>query len=265
MFPSPSCDSAAKATLDRLLERSRRHSGIQLPPSFVRGTAVEPAPLARMLQGGRGADVRIKLYVTTVLLAGNMNKHPQHGSNVIHDVAAPSWARALALEKPATDGARQVAAAQTWLHKAHLLKVSRRPGREPIVQLRSADGSGRKWRRPTTPYVSVPIGLWSGHWIWALTAKELAVLIALLDLQGGRGSPESPEPQWMTIDDVERYGFSDDTWRLASKALARKSLITTGWLAGAHRDFETRRRRKTYWVNVSRLEDDALEMLSKSE
>lgn len=259
MFPPERCDAAARASMKRLVERSKRHSGLQLPKAFLRGSAVEAAPLARMLSGGRGADIRIKLYLSTVLLAGSSHHHPVHGANVVDDVAGASWARALALPEPNGAGARQVAAAQAWLHDKKLLRVTRRPGREPLVRLRSADGKDRPWRRPTEPYLTVPIGLWSGHWLWFLSAKELAVLLALLDLQGGHGDVDTPEPQWMTEEDHERYGFSPETWRLGSKALKQKGLLETDFRYGLSRDFETPRRRKTFWVRLERLQTNALE------
>lgn len=264
MFPPERCDDAARLTLSRLVARSRRQTGLQLPTSFLRGTGGDSAPLAKMLSAGKGGDVRIKLYLSTVLLAGSVNKHPVHGANVVHDVAGASWARALALQDPSGRGARHVAAAQSWLHNAKLLRVKRRPGREPLVRLRSADGQGRRWQRPTAPYLTVPIELWEQHWIWFLDAKDLAVLLALLDLQGESGLPSKPEvePRWMATEDYERYGFSPDTWRLAAKSLANKGIVLTDFQDRLSRDFETPRRRKTYWVNRERLDADALEALN---
>lgn len=251
-------DSAAQAALRRLVDRSRRHSGLQLPPSFVRGTAKKPSPLSRIIQGGRGGEVRLKLYLSTALLAGSSKSHPVHGANAIFNVSSPAWARALALPEPETKGARRIAEAQTWLRAAGLLHVERRAGAEPVVRLRSADGEGRAWARPTSPYVTVPLDLWENRWLWFLGAKELAVLIALLDLQGGRGEKGKPEPQWMSSEERNRYGLSPDTWRLATSSLEAKGIIATDYGALLHRDFETKRRRRTYWVITDRFEADAL-------
>lgn len=243
----------------RLVERSRRHSGVQLPPTFARGSPRKPPPLSRTIQGGRGGEVRLKLYLSTALLAGSANKHRIYGENAIFNVSGPSWARALALVDPDHRGARRVADAQTWLHRAKLLQVERRAGVEPVVRLLSADGEGRRWSRPTLPYITVPLSLWDNHWIWFLGSKELAVLIALLDLQGGRGTSASPEPQWMTSEERARYGLSADTWRLATSSLEAKGIVQTSFEDALGRDFETRRRRKTYWVRRERLDTDALD------
>ena len=95
--------------LDRLIARSQRHSGARLPSTFARsqGDGVVP-PLADLIHGGRGGEVRLKLYVSIVLLAGSMKAHPQFGRNTIVDVSGPTWARILALPStsccPATTG-----------------------------------------------------------------------------------------------------------------------------------------------------------------
>jgi hypothetical protein len=207
-----------------------------------------------MIQGGRGGAVRLKLYLSTVLLAGSVNSHALYGANAVFNVSGASWARCLALPDPEARGARRVADAQSWLHKHRFLDVTRRPGSEPVVRLLSPDGAGRPWSRPTTPYITIPLSLWENRWIWALGARELAVLIALLDLQGGRGGTSSaPTPQWMTTEQRSRYGFSADTWRQASIALEARGIVVTDEEVVAM-DFETARRRKTYWVDIDRLE-----------
>jgi hypothetical protein len=93
-----------------------------------------------------------------------------------------------------------------------------------------------------------------------LESKEIAVLIALLDLQGGRGTPSKPEPQWLSLEDRARYGFSDDTWRLASQSMEKLELISTE-RASHSRDFESKRFRKTYWVRTERFDIDVLDAL----
>jgi hypothetical protein len=258
MTESSPWSDVAVAAMARLVDRSRRNTGVQLPTAFARGSASKPAPLARMIHGGRGGEVRLKLYLSTVLLAGSVHRHPTYGANAIFNVSAGSWARALALPEPETSGARRVADAQSWLHAARLLDVKRRAGAEPIVRLLSADGTGRKWARPTAPYIRIPVGLWANHWIWILGPKEIAVLIALLDLQGGRGTEDRPAPQWLSREDRARYGLSEDTWRLASHAMEELGLISTRRVS-LSRDFESQRLRKTYWLHTSRLDIDARE------
>jgi hypothetical protein len=208
-----------------------------------------------MIQGGRGGAVRLKLYLSTVLLGGSVNSHALYGANAVFNVSGASWARCLALPDPDGRGARRVADAQGWLHDHRFLDVERRPGSEPVVRLLSPDGAGRPWSRPTTPYITIPLSIWTKHWIWALGARELAVLIALLDLQGGRGGTSAaPAPQWMTTEQRSRYGFSPDTWRHATAALQDSGILAVDDEVVAM-DFETARRRKTYWVDPDRLDD----------
>lgn len=263
-------DEANVATMRRLVERSRRSRGVQLPVSFARGGPGQPSPLARLVRGGRGGEVRLKLYVSTVLLAGGPAEHKQYGANTVVDVSAQAWARALALPDPPGSGARRIAEAQGWLDASGFLKVERRRGREPIMRLLSADGKGRPWVRPTAPYITVPLELWANHWIWLLEATDLAVLISLLDFQGGReAGPRrkgrlSPSPattpvggHWMTAEERSRYCLSEDTWRHAPRRLAELGLVDVGE-ATVSRDFEAPRRHKTYRVASERLEMDAV-------
>jgi len=65
-LPTPLDHPASK--VQRLVDISKRKSGIQLPISFVRDKSETP-PLAQMLRGGRGGAVRLKLYLTFDLLA----------------------------------------------------------------------------------------------------------------------------------------------------------------------------------------------------
>jgi hypothetical protein len=270
----PAYDDLNVATMRRLVDRSRRSSGAQLPVPFARRASGGHPPLARLIQGGRGGEVRLKLYLSTVLLAGGPAEHRQYGANAVVDVSARAWARALALPDPDGRGARRVSEAQGWLHRYKFLDVERRPGREPIVRLLSADGAGRRWVRPTQPYITVPLALWDNHWIWVLEATDLAVLIALLDLAGGRVAEDRPNRRrrsgpartpaaglWMTPEERSRYGFSDDTWRKAPRRLADLGLVETEMVTSASRDFETPRRHRTYRVVFDRLDADALSIL----
>lgn len=124
------------------MDRSRRTSGLQLPSSFARAlTSDEAPPPSRMIQGGRGGAVRLRLYLSTVLLGRSVNSHALYGANAVYNVSAASWARCLALPDPDTRGARRVADAQGWLHEHRFLDVTRRPGSEPVVRLLSPDGA----------------------------------------------------------------------------------------------------------------------------
>jgi hypothetical protein len=230
--------------LDRVIDRSQRTSGARLPASFARGDGGN-ATLSNLLRGGRGGTVRLKLYLSTVLLAGSTHTHEVHGRNTVVDVSGATWARALALPDPSGAGARRIADAQNQLANMKLIKLERRPGQAPKVKLLHPSGSGRAWVEPGAPYVRIPLEVWTRRWIWCLSGKELAVLIAILDLCGGKGRDGTSGPQALSGTHLRHYGMSDDTWRIGSKALENYGLIRTDSDV-VRVDLESPRRRKRY-------------------
>ena len=85
-------------------------------------------------------------------------------------------------------------------------------GGDPPEDLARSDGHGG--------YVSIPIELWTSGLILDLSARELAVYIALLDVTypGDAGSMSGYQKR--------QYGISDDTWTRAVRELRRRRLIT---------------------------------------
>src|SRR5580698_2726011 len=75
------------------VRRSRRSRGVQLARSFVRreNTPEAVPPLALLLRGGQGGEVRLKLYLTMLLLA------VQPPFDIRDSFPAGSWAAALGL------------------------------------------------------------------------------------------------------------------------------------------------------------------------
>ena len=252
-----------KGTLARLVDRSGRATGVQLPSAFARGGPglAPPPPLARLVNGGRSNEARLRLYLSTALLAGSAKRHPVHGRNAIFNVSGPMWARALGLRDPDVAGAQRIANAQRWLHDEGYVDLTRRPGSDPLVRLLSADLTKGRWHRPTSRYLRVPLGLWSSHWLWFMSARELAIFLCLLDFQGGRDEPGRPKLHWMTPQERQRYGFSSETWRGAVARLDAMGLVETAHATAEARDFEARRRRRSYRAVVERLEVDAFEAL----
>ena len=232
-------------TIDRIIERSRRSTGARLPASFLRADSERDPALARLIRGGRGGGVRTKLYMSKVLLAGSSHAHPMYGRNTIFDVSGPSWARALALPDPEHAGARRIADAQNQLADMKLVQLARQASHPPIVRLLHPSGSGDDWVEPGSPYVRIPLDIWTNRWLWYLTGKELAVLIATLDLCGGKGVSRTGGPQALSGTPRRRYGMSEDTWRLASASLEQIGLIETD-SAIVGTDLMTPRRRKRY-------------------
>jgi hypothetical protein len=156
----------------------------------------------------------------------------------------------LALPAPETAGARRVSDALNWLHLEKLIALHRRIGSPPTIKLLSATGDGASYSRPGPRWVSVPLGLWDQQWITYLSGSALALLIVLMELQGGKKSPaDAPSASG---EKRARYGLSDDTWTRASRELKELGVLTVH-RAPQGQDFDWRRMRNTYWVSIDRL------------
>jgi hypothetical protein len=231
--------------LEQAVKRSKRRSGIQLPPGFVRSRADgEVPPIAKLLRGGRGGEVRLKLYLTMILIAAR-------APHRIENVPAGVWAEMLDLHDPFGLGARRVSDALQWLAKEHFIERVSRRGNPPTVRLRSVVGDGMPFDRGRGIYLSVPLGLWEHHWITRLSGSGLALLLVILDLQGGRNAsnpPSLPGPL------RRRNGLSDDTWTRASRELKILGLLQIRKQPQGQRErFDSRRMRNTYWIDKAKL------------
>jgi hypothetical protein len=235
--------SVAAYMLEQAVKKSKRGSGIQLPLGFVRSEVVGGVPpVARMIRGGRGGEVRLKLYLTMILVA---TRSPHD----IKNVPARAWAETLNLDDPEGLGARRVSDALRWLAEQHFISLVSRRGSPPTVTLRSALGDNELFDRGRRIYLGVPLGLWEHHWIIKLSATGLALLLVLLDLQGGKSAsnpPSLPGPL------RSRYGLSDDTWTRASRELQALGLLQIKKQPQG-REFDFRRMRNTYWIDKAML------------
>jgi len=241
--PSPSDDTLRM--LRALVRRSQRSTGVPFAESFIRrdDASDPPPPLARLLRGGQGGEVRLKLYLTMSLLAVS----PPFD---IGPVPARSWAEALGLDDPARNGARRVSDAIDWLAGHKFLVAERRQGTPGSVRLLSQDGLGGLYKRPTPGgrYVRLPLGLWDEGWIVRLSGTALALLIVLLDLQGGRA-----QPQWISPGPARRrYDLSPDTWTKGLKELKALDLVSVSKRTQGD-IFDYRRMRNAYWVDEEKL------------
>lgn len=239
--PSPQ----ALLLLRDLVKRSQRTTGVPFAEAFIRRAAdTDPAPpLTRLMRGGQGGEVRLKLYLTMSLLA-------VRAPFDLPAIAARSWAEALDLPDPEHNGARRVTDAIDWLADNKLLAAERRQGAPSPVRLLSQDGLGEPYIRPTPGgrYVRLGLGLWYHGWIVRLSGTGLALLIVLLDLQGGRF-----QPQWISPAKAgRRYDLSPDTWTKALKELRQLELLKVSrQIQGDF--FDYRRMRNAYWVDQNEL------------
>jgi hypothetical protein len=232
--------------LRSLVHRSHRSSGVQLAESFIRraDSSSSPPPLAILLRGGQGGEVRLKLYLTMLLLA------VRQPFDIKDPIPARSWAAVLGIVDPEHNGARRVGDAITWLADHKFLATERRQGTPGAVRLLNPDLSGGPYERPTPKgrYVTLPIGLWNQGWIARLSGTALALLIVLLDMQGGRG-----EAQWVSPAQARRrYDLSPDTWTKALKELKALGLVIVSRRPQGS-TFNYQRMRNAYWVREEML------------
>lgn len=164
-------------------------------------------PLARLLSGGRGGEVRLRLYLTLVMQA-------TRAPHTLPARTGAGYARLLDLDQPA--GARRVAQALKWLTANELISRSARVGKTDEITVLDPGGSGDEWGPVGSRWVTVPIDFWSGGWILELSARAVAVYLLLRELTGGS---KDPVGEFMAGHRKRQYGMSDDTWTRATKEL----------------------------------------------
>ncbi|MEV7372430.1 hypothetical protein AB0O51_16290 [Streptomyces sp. NPDC090301] len=232
------------AQLNKAADRADRRGNVPFQLSFVRSQDSEtPPPLARLIQGGRGGEVRLKLYLSITMMA----------TAAPYDLRRPptpqTWARMLAL--PPDTGPRRVSSNLRWLSKNNFIELSPRPGNTALIKLLPMDPGGVPYVRASTQgrYVGIPIEFWKRGWIIHLSATGIAVLFALLEAQGGY-----KEPRYLTRERRDSYGFSHATWTEATKELQRHEFLTVRREAQGS-DFDYQRLRNLYWVDEGRFTD----------
>jgi hypothetical protein len=253
-------DLAVEAEALRLAEMAAKrvkHRATQVRRGFIQRArdAQDTPPLARAIRGGRGGEVRLKVYLAILWI----------GSGGDHDVQFPasSFARLLALEEPYGNGARRVNDALKWLARERLIKLAHRPGREPIATLLSDDGSGEPYVVPGSAvrsaggavrtsniYLRLPATFWTNGWAAHLSASAIAMLLVLMD----RAQSKAADDIWISPHTLaSNYVFSDDT---RSRGIAE--LEATGLVLVSRRpvseDFGHRRVRNAYSINPAMLD-----------
>jgi hypothetical protein len=237
--------------LARAAEKSHRVTFVAYSHAFARSLIVlpnipPPAPLlARLIQGGRGGETRLKLYLVLTLMA---TSHP-------YDIRNPptpgTLARTLDLA-PAT-GSRRITSNMKWLADHHFIALTKRPGRTSSIQLLDPQGSGDPMDNPrrNMRYMSMPLGFWSQGWLLHLSPVAIAVLFSLRERLGGLA-----QPQYLLPDRRESYGLSHDTWTRGGRELEDNGLLTVNTITQGE-DYLYARRRNSYWLNIDRLDTPA--------
>jgi len=205
-------------------------------------------PLARLIQGGRGGGTRLRLYLLLTMIAPRPVRHPQP--------ADPDDAGTDAGPAAGT-GPRRITSNMKWLADNHFIKLTRRPGQTPSIQLLDPLWSDK----PLPPeiskpmgdprrgrYVSLPIGFWSNGWLLYLSPVAIAVMLALSELLGG-----SKVPRYMLRDRRESYALSHDSWTRGRHELEASGLLTVKRVPQGD-DWDYTRLRNSYWLEISPLD-----------
>jgi hypothetical protein len=212
---------------------------------MVPGIPPTTPPLARLIQGGRGGEARLKLYLLLTMIA---TRDP-------FDIRNPQTAITLArtLDLAPDTGARRITSNMRWLADNRFIELTKRPGQTSAIQLLDPQGSGRPLSDPRRqgPYVSFPIGFWRYGWLLHLSPVAIAVLFALREHLGG-----SKVPRYMLRDRRESYGLSHDTWTRGRRELEDASLLTVKRVPQGD-EYVYNRLRNSYWLEMERLHTPA--------
>jgi hypothetical protein len=242
-----STSDEARRLLDAAAEKVfNRYAPIRR--TFVRGTPEGIAPLVSMMRGGRGGQVRLKLY-TSMLWQARTAPHQT-------DYPARHWARLLDLRDPMITGARRITDAISWLEHNMFLRVEKEPGKPSIIHLLSDDGSGASYSPPWKEkggrgYIKLPADFWKQGWIAVLSGTACSMLLVLAEAQDFR-NPE--KAFWVTPREArERYGFSPDTWTKGITELKFHGIVDVAPKPVNYEEFGWLRRRNLYTLNIERL------------
>jgi hypothetical protein len=237
----------ALALLASFVGRSRR-TNVGLAIGFVRDEHTPEGPtLARLLPGGRGGEVRLKLLLSMHLIAVAGD----------HDVtrAPASWARMLDLPGPAGNGARRVRDAIEWLADRQLIRVEPDRVRGPRVYLLSPLGDGQPYTRPNPGegYINMPVAFWQNGWIVTLSQAALAMWLVVADLEGRHPKASGV---WVAPDEARaRYRLSEDTFTKGIRELESHHLVEVAKRPLGGEDWYYDRLRNTYRLLRHRLDD----------
>jgi hypothetical protein len=254
--------------LERARAASRRaRATAQLRIGFIsrQDPNAPPPPLAKMLRGGRGGQVRLKLLLSLLWFQTD-------GTQAV-PLAYPSqvWAELLDLHNPKDAGARRINEAQRWLENHGFITIEARPGRPNRVTVLNETGNGAPYEPPGRAanlmrntdkvsshyYVQVPHEVWTSGYMSMLSGPGVALFLILLD-QYGPGRITDPHPVWFSPTVLrDRYALSDDTRNKGMNDMRDLGLITVKRQPFNPGDFDIRRIRNTYALDLGALSHGA--------
>jgi hypothetical protein len=238
---------------------------LQVRRSFVRcrDNKEGPPPLAMLMRGGRGGEVRVKLLLSLLWI----------GAKPPHDATFPAraWGELLGLGDPAGNGARRIRDAMEWLAVHSFVSLTERPGLPTVMMLRREDASGTPYSVPGAAavrakergrgleahrYIRLPSSFWANGWMAAMSTPAIAALLILLAEQSGPTATAT----WLSPGAArERYALSDQTRYKGLAELEALDLVSKEQRVLSRSNYDQQRTRNTYTLQLSRLEDPAVE------
>lgn len=221
--------------------------------------AEDHVPMAELLRGGQGGEVRLKLLLSMLWMAGNPP----------HDTSYPArvWATLLDLPQPESNGARRVTAAISWLEERGLLRTARTPGLPATAFLLDERGNRETYRppgsvwserkesgepmEPSDYWIKLPPEFWTKGWIGILDAPAIAMWLALM-VEGTRYRRISD--LWFSdTQGKRRFDLSMDTRNDGLRQLEARWLVSSRKQSISRSSFDYKKMRKTYTLRLAQL------------
>jgi hypothetical protein len=267
---------AVAGGVDSVLLRSRaagewfaervQNRHLQLRRTFIRRRPGKDGvpPLAVLMRGGQGGQVRLKLLLSLLWV----------GAKPPHDVTFPArtWAELIGLPQPEANGARRVREAIDWLATHKFIAAEEHQGLPTQLTLLREDGSGVAYTIPGVAatiardrgrgleahrYVQLPASVWTMGWMAVLSPPALAALLILLAEQNG----PTLRAIWLSPRAArDRYALSDQTRYKGLAQLEALQLVHKEKHTLARSSYEFKRIRNSYALALDRLEDSPLEI-----
>lgn len=232
---------------------TRLHRPTRVRFSFIRneeGVAGTP-PLAQLLRGGRGGEVRLKLLLGLLWAAGGGDE--RHMTNAY---PARAWATLLDLPDPEGNGQRRIRDATQWLEAHGFIRAHRQAGKPTVFEIRREDGSGLAYTDPAAAiskiedekerwrefHVTLPEEFWTDGWAVRLSGRALAILLVIGQLTYTKKQWDYVRPRKAR----ERYTLSEDTWSRGVAELKAHGIVKIRRVKIADDVFELRRVRNEY-------------------
>ncbi len=256
--PPPKEPSERALRLANTLSERLKGRAAKIRFDFVRNPegVPGPPPLAQLLRGGRGGNVRLKLLLSLLWVAGG-GSDDRHKTNAY---PARAWAGLLDLPDPETNGQRRIRDAVQWLEAKEFVRTDKQPGKPMALQLLLEDGSGKAYFDPAEHahtkkagkqamtasdlYISLPNSFWTDGWLVTLSGRALAMLLVLAEVTFS-------EREWDWVSPArarQRYGLSEDTWSRGIAELKERGIIEIRKRPVGEDEFDFHRVRNIYKV-----------------